>query len=65
MKTILIAIFFSASSAAYAQKSCDDLKGLEKEACLKQGGTVKANYTKHDDRTRNAGKKSRWMPSLC
>jgi hypothetical protein len=43
MKTILIAVFFFASSAAHAQRSCDDLKGLEKQACLKQGGTVKAN----------------------
>ena len=42
MKTILIAIFFLASSVAYAQKSCDDLKGMEKEACLKKGGTVQA-----------------------
>ena len=43
MKTILIAAVFFASPAAYAQKSCDELKGMEKEACLKKGGTVKAN----------------------
>jgi hypothetical protein len=47
MKTILSAILFVASSMTYAQSakppSCDDLKGMEKEACLKKGGTVKAN----------------------
>jgi len=52
MKTILVAFFLVASSATYAQsqseraatpKSCDNLAGMEKEACLKQGGTVKAN----------------------
>jgi len=43
MKTIPIAILFLASFAAHAQKSCDDLKGMEKEACLKKGGTVQAS----------------------
>ena len=52
MKTLVITLFLVASSATYAQgqseraatpKSCDDLVGMEKEACLKQGGTVKAN----------------------
>lgn len=53
MKTILIAILFLAPVAASAQdaaerdratqRSCDDLMGPDKELCLKQGGTVKAN----------------------
>ena len=42
MTTILIAICFAASFAAYAQKPCDELVGQAKEACLKQGGTVRA-----------------------
>ena len=54
MKTILMAILLLAPLAAgaqnagsekdrAAQKSCDELLGQAKEACLKQGGTVKAN----------------------
>ncbi|MEA3192811.1 MAG: hypothetical protein QOD26_1144 [Betaproteobacteria bacterium] len=55
MKTILIASLLVASPLAFAQPanppadraakppSCDQLAGMEKEACLKQGGTVKAN----------------------
>ena len=47
MKAILPAILLVASSATFAQSAsppaCDDLKGFEKEACLKKGGTVKAN----------------------
>jgi hypothetical protein len=64
MKTILIAVLFFAPLAAHAQsagekddrgaqKSCDELVGQAKEACLKQGGTVKANkkdYTKRDSK---------------
>jgi hypothetical protein len=50
------AIFLVLSSVAYAQSAqppaeraakpppaCDDLQGIDKEVCLKQGGTVKAN----------------------
>ena len=47
MKTILWMFLFGAASAVYAQAkppaACDELKGQEKEACLKNGGTVKAN----------------------
>ena len=52
MKTILVASLLAAFSAhaqnseekpRAAQKSCDELVGQAKEACLKQGGTVKAN----------------------
>jgi len=55
MKIIPLAVFVFASGVAYAQpaqppaeraatpRSCDNLVGMEKEACLKQGGTVKAN----------------------
>jgi hypothetical protein len=47
MKAILPAILLVASFATHAQSAkppaCDELKGLEKEGCLKQGGTVKAN----------------------
>jgi len=57
MKTILLAVLLFAGTATYAQsaresplpdhaaapKACDGLMGQEKEACLKQGGTVKAN----------------------
>jgi hypothetical protein len=42
MKIILFACLFLASSAIFAQRSCDDLFGPEKEACLKRGGTVQA-----------------------
>jgi hypothetical protein len=57
MKTILCAVLLVVGTATYAQstrdsplpdhaarpKACDELMGQEKEACLKQGGTVKAN----------------------
>jgi len=55
MKTILSASLLLVSSLVFAQSapppaerqakppSCDDLAGMEKEACLKRGGTVKAN----------------------
>ena len=57
MKTILFTVLLAAGTATYAQsaresalpdhaakpKACDELMGQEKEACLKQGGTVKAN----------------------
>jgi hypothetical protein len=57
MKTILFTVFLGVGTATYAQtaresplpdhaaqpKACDELMGQEKEACLKQGGTVKAN----------------------
>lgn len=43
MKAILIASVFLVSPLAHAQKSCDELKGPDREACLKQGGTVNAN----------------------
>ena len=47
MKLILPAFLLVVSPLAFAQAinppACDDLKGLEKEACLKKGGTVKAN----------------------
>jgi hypothetical protein len=51
MKAILLAALFAAELFAETPlpdhaahpKACDDLKGQEKEACLKQGGTVKAS----------------------
>ena len=47
MKAVLLAVLLAAESPlpdhSAHPKACDDLKGQEKEACLKQGGTVKAN----------------------
>jgi len=51
MKAILLAAILAAELSAETPlpdhsahpKACDDLKGQEKEACLKQGGTVKAS----------------------
>jgi hypothetical protein len=57
MRTILFTVLLGVGTTTYAQstrdsplpdhaarpKACDELMGQEKEACLKQGGTVKAN----------------------
>jgi len=47
VKAILLAALIAAESPlpdhTAHPKACDDLKGQEREACLKQGGTVKAN----------------------
>jgi len=46
MKTILWVFLLGVTSGAHAQSkppSCDELQGPDREVCLKQGGTVKAN----------------------